>query len=334
VASVLLDPVVRRKVILLQAAVTMVVAVLAMLQFGAPVDDVLNTYSVVDGKEVQAIEVTTTGRARVSSTFSFISGFSDFAVLVPVLLLSIGLGEKDRKARLAALIGTLCAAAALPMSGSRAPFIVSLALCTMVAWRAGLVFTAVGRRVIVLAVAAGFTSVFAFPEALQGVMDRFEGSDTEGRVAEFLNILPPVALTNYDYPILGIGTGMMQNYRDQFGVYDEIYYAEGEVGRYLVELGVVGYLLVWIAKFGLVMTLWKSSKILKKAGRSAAAAGAVAYAFLTLYGILTFDHIFASLYFVGFGFILQEVVQARHLIAARAKEAAGFSAAAGGKAHA
>jgi hypothetical protein len=165
--------------------------------------------------------------------------------------------------------------------------------------------------VLVLGVAAGFTTVFAFPEALQGVMDRFEGSDTENRVAEVLNILPPVALASLEYPIMGIGTGMMQNYREQFGVYDEQYSSEGEVGRYLVELGVIGYLLVWISKLGLVMVLWKSSRILKKQGRSAAAAGAVAYALLAFYGNLTFDHIYAALYFVGFGFILQEVIQVR-----------------------
>ena len=59
------------------------------------------------------------------------------------------------------------------------------------------------------------------------------------------------------------------------------------------------------------MVLWRSSKILKKAGRRAASAGAVAYALLGLYGSLVFDHIYSALFFVGFGFILQEVVQAR-----------------------
>ncbi len=311
VASVLLDPVVRRKVVHIQAAVTMIVAILAMFQFGAPVNDSLNTYSVVDGEQSLAVGVETTGRARVSSTFSFISGFGDFAVLVPVLLLSIGLGERDRRAQLSALIATLFAAAALPMSGSRGPFVISLGLCSMVVWRAGLIFTRTGRRIILVAVAAGFTSVLAFPDALQGVMDRLDGGDAEERVEEVFTILPPVALVKYDYSLFGIGTGMMQNFRQQLGVTDEIYGAEGEVGRYLVELGPGGYILVWAAKFGLGVVLWKSSKILKKAGRRAASAGALAYAVLAFYGSLAFDHIYASLFFVGFGFILQEVVQVK-----------------------
>jgi hypothetical protein len=320
IASVLLDPMVRRKVILLQSAVTMIVALLAMLQFGAPADDDLNTYSVVDGEKSLGIEIASTGRARVSSTFSFISGFSDFAVLVPVLLLCLGLGEHDKKARFAALIAMLFAAAALPMSGSRGPFLLTLALCAMVAWRTGLVLTKVGRRIIVVAVAAGFISVFAFPDALQGVMDRFEGEDTGDRMVEFLTVLPPVALLrNQDYAPLGDGTGMMQNYRGQLGVHEDIHTAEGEVGRYLVELGPVGYLLVWLAKLGLVMVLWRSAKILKKAGRRAASACALAYALLGLYGSLVFDHIYSALFFVGFGFILQEVVQAQTQLKALAR---------------
>ena len=54
------------------------------------------------------------------------------------------------------------------MSGSRGAVRAQLGLCSMVAWRAGLIFTRVGRRIIMLAVAAGFISVFAFPDALQG----------------------------------------------------------------------------------------------------------------------------------------------------------------------
>jgi hypothetical protein len=330
VASVLLDPVVRRKVILLQAGVTMIVALLAMLQFGAPVDDAVNTYSIVNGEQSLAIPIATTGRVRVSSTFSFITGFSDFVVLVPVLLLSIGLGEKDRRARLAALIATLFAAAALPMSGSRGAFLLSLALCLMVVWKAGLVFTPTGRRVLLAAVAAGFITVLAFPDAIQGVKDRFDGTDTGDRMAELFAVLPPVALVRYypGYSALGMGTGMAQNFRVQFGVIDgEQGTAESDVARHLWELGVFGYLLVWTAKLGLVVVLWRCSKILKKAGRSGAAAGALAYAFLACYGSLAFDHIFCALFFVGFGFILQEVVQVRLAASRLANPESGLSGA-------
>ena len=83
----------------------------------------------------------------------------------------------------------------------------------------------------------------------------------------------------------------------------------------------MGYLLVWAARMGLVVVLWRSSKILKKAGRPAASAGALAYAFLGLFGSLVFDHIYSALYFVGFGFVFCDVVQVH-----RAQRANGLPA--------
>ncbi len=71
VASVLLDPVVRRKVDPAPApAITIVVSVLAILQFGAPLDDTINTYSTVNGEESAAIPVGSTGtRASLVDLF-------------------------------------------------------------------------------------------------------------------------------------------------------------------------------------------------------------------------------------------------------------------------
>jgi hypothetical protein len=83
---------------------------------------------------------------------------------------------------------------------------------------------------------------------------------------------------------------------------------EQEPARYLAELGPIGYLLVWTAKLGLIVALLRAYGILKRGGRRGAAAAAVSYAFLTMNGNLTFDHIWQALYFIGCGFILAEVV--------------------------
>ena len=80
-------------------------------------------------------------------------------------------------------------------------------------------------------------------------MDRFEGDDTEDRMVEFFTVLPPVALVKYydDYTPLGIGTGMtaelpraVRRLRRRM--------PQSPRARLLaisVELGPVGYLLVW-----------------------------------------------------------------------------------------
>jgi hypothetical protein len=310
VASVFADAGVRRRAVLIMAYVAIAVALFAFLQFGAPSDSAVNVSAIVEGEEVHAVAIESTGRARVASTFSFVSGFADFSVLVPALLLSLGLGEKNKRERLAVLIATLLSAAALPMSGSRAPFVLSMALCVLVAWRAGLVFTAAGRRIMMLGVGAGLMMVFAFPDAIQGVMDRFASEDTEARFEQLTSLIPPIPLTTADYPLMGLGTGMQQAFRLRFGVPAGKYLSEVEFIRYLVEVGALGYLLVWLARLGLVVALWRASKVLKKAGRRAAAGAAVSYALLTFFGSPTFDHIFSALYFLGFGFILHEAVHA------------------------
>ena len=61
---------------------------------------------------------------------------------------------------------------------------------------------------------------------------------------------------------------------------------------------------------GLIIALLRAHRILKSAGRRGAASAAMSYAFLTVAGNLTFDHIFQALYFIGCGFILSEVVSA------------------------
>jgi hypothetical protein len=83
---------------------------------------------------------------------------------------------------------------------------------------------------------------------------------------------------------------------------------EAEAGRYLAELGPVGFLLIWTTKLGLLVALVRAHRILKRAGRRGAAAAALSYAFLTLFGSLAFDHIWQALYFLGCGSILAEVI--------------------------
>ena len=56
------------------------VAILAAIQFAAPADSAVHIYSYVDGEQVDQAIVYSTGRARVASTFSFLSGFSDFTM--------------------------------------------------------------------------------------------------------------------------------------------------------------------------------------------------------------------------------------------------------------
>lgn len=311
IAGVLQTPEVRRGAVYVFAGVAAIVCVFAVLQFGSPPDADVNTYSVnLEGQEVQAVSIQSTGRARVASTFSFISGFSDFTIIVPAFLLTIGLGDSDRKVRLVGLTAAVLTGSVLPMSGSRAPLLVGGALVVIIAWSAGFLFTKAGRRVVFGGIALVAATLTASPEALQGVFDRMAGDDSNGRIDEALSILPIVPIQKYDYPAMGIGTGMQQNARSQLGVSAHGFDAESEAGKQLIELGVPGYLLFWFARLGLCFALFKASRILRKGRRGAAAGAAVGFSVLTFFGNLTFDHIWQSLFFIAVGYILLETLLA------------------------
>ena len=300
----------KRRALYTLLLMSMVIAVLAAIQFASPPDSSVNLYSVVDGEAVYAdvATVAATGRARVSSTFSFLSGFSDFTTLIPTLLLSIGLDAREPRLRRLAFLATLATAAVLPMSGSRASVLLGAAVLVITAWVSGLFFTRVGRRILVGSIVAAVLAVVAIPDAFLGIQSRFaDTQETDSRYVMAETILPPVALAVNDYPLAGIGTGMEQNARVSMHITTD-WDMEQEPARYLAELGPIGYLLVWTAKLGLIVALVRAYGILKRGGRRGAAAAAMSYAFLTMNGNLTFDHIWQALYFIGCGFILAEVV--------------------------
>ena len=312
IATVLQNPAQKRRAILVLSVLTIGISILAAIQFVSPPDSAVNLYSVVDGEEVHAADtgiVFSTGRARVSSTFSFLSGFQDFTLLIPTLLLSLGLSTKDRRLRTSALLATLAAAAVVPMSGSRASVILGAMVLLLTTWSAGLFFTVTGRRVMIGAIAGLVLATAAFPDAILGVQSRFDPEETQDRFLDSASFLPPIALYMYDYPMMGIGTGMQQNARASMHV-DTEWWSEYEPQRYLVELGVVGFCLVSVTKFGIVAALWRCHTILRRSGRRAAGAAALSYAALTFFGYLTFDHIWQALFFVGCGFILAETISA------------------------
>src|SRR5204862_1465888 len=149
IAHVLRDERDRRRAIYVLLVMSAAVATFAAIQFISPADSALSVYSYVDGERVDQVMIGETGRGRVSSTFAFISGFSDFSILVPTLLLSLGLDAKDPRVRRYAFIVTGMTAAVLPMSGSRLSVLVAGGILLVSVWTAWLFVTRVGWRLLV-----------------------------------------------------------------------------------------------------------------------------------------------------------------------------------------
>jgi hypothetical protein len=309
IASALRDPDDVQRVVTLLAITAGVVAAYAAFQFMSPSDSAINRYALYRGEEMSDVTVVVaTGRTRVSATFSYISGFADFIGFVPALLLSLGLGASSRLTRVMSLSAVAACAAVTPMSGSRGPVVGSLLALAVVAVTVGLHRSRMGRRVIGAGVIVVVAGIFAVPDAFAGLWSRFEGEDTRTRFEWGLHVLPPVALATYDYPALGIGTGMQQTARKvittKLG-----WETESEPSRILVELGVPGYLFLWVARLGLVVALARAARRFRAVGQRGLVAAAAVYAAFTVVGAnLVFDHISQALYFLGVGLILASAV--------------------------
>jgi len=143
--------------------------------------------------------------------------------------------------------------------------------------------------------------------ALQGVESRFGEEDTSDRFAQLLEFLPPVTMSVNDYPLFGIGTGMQQNARIAMGV-SSPWESEGEQGRFLIEQGPVGYLLIWFARLGLAVALFRGFRMLRQAGQRTLSGACLALAGLSLLGNMAFDHVWQALLFVAVGLLLRPVV--------------------------
>src|SRR4051812_24703690 len=86
IAGFLQDATEKRRAILVMLFISTAISVLAAMQFSSPANADVNLYAVVDGQQIYAADsatVASTGRARVAGTFTFVSGFVDFCLLVP-----------------------------------------------------------------------------------------------------------------------------------------------------------------------------------------------------------------------------------------------------------
>ncbi len=308
IPSMLDTPRLVRTACTLVAMSAVVVAAMAFYQFNQPADAAINGYAWGAGAEDDAANVaivTSTGRARVTSTFSYFNGFNHFAVLVAPFLIACGLVSTAGRRRLFYLAtGTLLVVCSL-MSGSRAAVVYALVTFPLTV---GLRPLSSPRLVMPIAAAIVVGTVGALylaPEAAQGVLDRFaaDEEETTGRLVSAFASIPPVGAFFFEYPLGGIGTGMTHNARQAFGVFSSRWPCEIETHRVLVELGLVGYVFASGARAGLAVALVRLRGALERPN-SIFSGYMLALALLGLFLPIVVDHIAQALYFTFVGLVI------------------------------
>jgi len=246
------------------------VCLLGIVQYYSPIDSPINSY-VTEG-DVAGISLGDLQRARITGTFSYITGHATYLFLCMALLFPL-LTTGPKKIWLILFLGELTLVVGnIFMTGSRAPAFSGLLFF------AGFLFfnqMSKGRQerststTLIIAGALGaIGSLYWFGEAYETFLYRATTSDSASeRIAG--GYLDPFSLLEYA-GFGGYGSGSTHPggmvIRQQLGLPGPNLAppdAEIETGRVLLELGVIGFAVWYALRFYLIWALWRTSRQLK-----------------------------------------------------------------------
>jgi len=246
------------------------VCLLGVVQFYSPPDSPINTY--VATSDVVAIGIDDLQRARITATFSYITGHATYLFICMVLLFPL-LTSRPNKIWLILLLGELTLVVGnVFMTGSRAP-----ALSGILFFVCFLLFNQMnkGRQersgftsLILIGALCAVASLYWFNEAIDTFWYRATNGDSAAaRISG--GYLDPIALLPYA-GIEGYGAGAThpggEVIRRELDLPDSTLApppAEIETGRVMLELGVLGFVAWYALRLYLIWALWHASKRLK-----------------------------------------------------------------------
>jgi hypothetical protein len=296
----------RRLLLAVSLGLIVPVLLLGMYQYWQPVGSWINQY-VADG----TTPVGVLSRPRITGTFSYIGGmgaFLVFALLFGLGVLLSGLRHGDRFYRIlgGGVLGLALVVA--PMNGSRGvvlgplvplPFV----LYVLLRRRRGM---AVGASLVLLVgmgVFVGSESAWV-TQGWEAVEHRMEtASDQDTRVQSML--LDPIRKVSVG-GFLGYGAGATHQAAGALSSSGRIQIEgvgyEGELGRVLIELGVIGALLFLALKAWLAWIGWQALRRAQGAWTTCLSVMSFSKLFLNLgVGMIVFNHISSALYWICAG---------------------------------
>ena len=280
------------------------ILLLGFYQYGQPVDAWINRYVAEEANIVGILS-----RPRITGTFSYIGGMSAF--LSSVLFLAMGIflaGLRYQHRWYTWMGGTLFAFALIvaPMNGSQSvvlgvlvplPFI----LYAVLRGKQGIY---VGVLVGMLALSGSYVAersgwVTQGWEAIEHRMETANDQDTriQSMLTDPIRKIPVGG-------ILGYGTGSTNNAAGALagGKVDVGVGYEGELGRVIIELGVVGGTLYLLLKVWLAWIAWQALRRASTAWEALLGITVFGQLFLSMgTGMIVFNHIAGALYWLCAG---------------------------------
>jgi hypothetical protein len=237
------------------------VCILGIFQYFAPPDSIINVYS-SDGAAANA----SVGEfVRITGTFPYLVGHTSYLAFCFSLLVVLIAREQIFRWQLIYGIELILVAANSFMSGSRQIIIyeslfITLYLLLLVFTSSRNAFSSIKRLSVIMVVTAIATIVY-FQPAIQAFSDRATGSDsTEQRIIESFTQV-------FDYGAIsleGYGTGATQasisTLRRLLSLPTgaELPPHEGETGRVMIEIGLLGFILWYGLRIVILVSLYST----------------------------------------------------------------------------
>ena len=273
------------------------VGLLAVAQFFSPSTSFLNTYARSTDETGYIATFGSSEFVRVTATFSFITGYTSYLLATAILILAIlGHGRWRLKGHLWFFIALGMTLLGMLMTGSRGPVLLMVLLLPLYWWLAVLRErgggAAFGRLLVGLSL-VGIFLVYAGQDALGAFYGRALGfEDVPSRLSSPLRspflLFPEVGLFG-----LGIGATHQSasTLAPSFLPYSWLrgLLVEAETGRVMVELGALGFLLVYFTRVYLAVLAFRQILVLRTRFHRALATASLLYFLTALPGGVIFD---------------------------------------------
>jgi hypothetical protein len=239
------------------------VGLLAVAQFFSPASSILNTYARPTNDPISAVTFGSSSFVRVTGTFSFISGYSAYLTGIVMIALAVLATTRWRfRGNLMVYLALALSILGMLMTGSRGPVVILAALFPLYWWLAVARERGSGTTIVRLAVGvvllAGFVAVVgrdAFG-AFRGRSAAAAEEEVAGRIS--LPFTAPFS-TLADAGPFGYGIGATHQaataVTHDFVPFSwlEGHIVEAESGRVMLELGPLGFLLVYLGRVMLAL---------------------------------------------------------------------------------
>jgi hypothetical protein len=303
------------------------VGLLAMAQFFSPPDSFLNTYA--RGAADSATTFGSSNFVRVTGTFSYITGFSSYLLGTAILILGLlaAMGWKIRR-QLPLYIALALTLTGMLMTGSRGP-VYSLALVFPFYWLLAMRERGSGAMIGRIALGVGLIAVFITysapeaAEAFRGRANSASASDVRGRM-----LTPFVApFDSFQWGgLLGYGIGATHQAAATIAGSAIPYWTRGitvevESGKVMLELGPIGFFLVYSARLVLIFFAFQQAMRLRTRFHRTLATACFLFFLAALPGYVIFDPT-AGVYYWFFAGLLTLAIRLDRQALAAARTAA------------